>query len=133
MKKAKIAFWVILFGFIALILYQNRGFYLSQHSLGIDLVFFSYHTPEIPNAIVFLGFFFVGLLIAYFFSLVDRFSSRKTIKTLTANLDASEKMLDAQKMEIEALKGAKAGKPEPVEVAVEAEVGEKEPEDTDAS
>jgi len=131
MKKAKIAFWVILFGLIALILYQNRDFYMSQHSLGVDLIFFSYQTPEIPNAIVFLGFFFIGLLIAYFFSLFDRFSSRKTIKTLSANLTASEKMLDALKMENEALKGARAEKPEPIEV--ETEIVEDDPKDSDAS
>jgi len=104
---------------------------MSQHSLGVDLIFFSYHSPEVPNAIVFLGFFFFGLLIAYFFSLVDRFGSKKTIKTLNANLAASEKMLDALKMENEALKGAKTEKTEPVEV--EAEIVENEPKDPDAS
>ncbi|MCG6910321.1 MAG: lipopolysaccharide assembly protein LapA domain-containing protein [Deltaproteobacteria bacterium] len=106
MKNAKIAFWVILFAFIGLILFQNREFYLSPQSLGIDLMFFQYRTPEIPNAIVFMGFFFVGLLIAYFFSLVERFNSRKTIKGLNDSLRAAEKMLDALKMENEALKNA---------------------------
>ena len=59
MKNAKIAFWVILFAFIGLILFQNREFYMSEHSLGIDLyVLNEYRTPEVPNAILFLGFFF---------------------------------------------------------------------------
>ena len=129
MKKAKIAFWVILFGFIALILYQNREFYMSQQSLGLNLLFFDYHTPEIPNAVLFLAFFFVGLLIAYFFSLFERYNSRKAIKTLTANLAASEKMLDALKMENEALKGAKPTQPEPAE----SEAVENEMKDQDAS
>jgi len=106
MKNVKIAFWVILFAFIGLVLFQNREFYMSQHSLGIDLMFFQYQTPEVPNAILFLGFFFVGLIIAYFFSLLERFNSRKTIKSLTESLRASEKMLDALKAENEGLKGA---------------------------
>ena len=112
MKNVKIAFWVILFAFIGLVLYQNREFYMSQHSLGIDLfVFDAYRTPEVPNAILFLGFFFAGLIIAYFFSLLERFNSRKTIKSLTESLRVSEKMLDALKAENEGLKGTGEDKP----------------------
>ena len=111
MKNVKIAFWVILFAFIGLVLFQNRDFYMSTHSLGIDLMFFKYQTPEVPNAILFLGFFFAGLVIAYFFSLLERFNSRKTIKSLTESLSASEKMLDALKAENEGLKGAKENIP----------------------
>jgi hypothetical protein len=108
MKNVKIAFWVILFAFIGLVLFQNREFYMSLHSLGIDLMFFKYQTPEVPNAILFMGFFFAGLIIAYFFSLLERFNSRKMIKSLTEALRASEKMLDALKAENEGLKGVKA-------------------------
>ena len=83
---------------------------MSQHSLGIDLMFFKYQTPEVPNAILFLGFFFAGLIISYFFSLLERFNSRKAIKSLSESLRASEKMLDALKAENEGLKGVKAGR-----------------------
>lgn len=106
MKNLKIAFWIILFAFIGLILFQNREFYMSQHSLGIDLMFFNYRTPEVPNAVLFLAFFFAGLLISYFFSLLERFNSRKVNKNLTESLRACEKMLDALKAENEGLKGA---------------------------
>lgn len=129
MKNAKIAFWVILFAFIGLVLYQNREFYMSQHSLGIDFIFYKYRTPEVPNAILFLGFFFAGLIISYFFSLLDRFTTRKTIKNLTENLRASEKMLDTLKAENEGLKGVKGDVPAaPEEIAQE----EKQ-KDTDVS
>ena len=111
MKNAKIAFWVILFGFIGLILYQNRAFYLSLQTLGIDLLFFEYRTPEIPNAVIFMAFFFVGLLIAYFFSLLDRFNSRKTIKSLNESLRTAEKMLETLKMENDALKNVETNGP----------------------
>ena len=115
MKNAKIAFWVILFAFIGLILFQNREFYMSEHSLGIDLMFFKYHTPEVPNAILFLGFFFAGLLISYFFSLLERFSSRKTITKLSDSLRASEKILEDLKAENDVLKGSKENVPAPLE------------------
>ena len=115
MKNAKIAFWVILFAFIGLILFQNREFYMSEHSLGIDLMFFNYHTPEVPNAILFLGFFFAGLLISYFFSLLERFNSRKTINNLSDSLRASEKILEDVKAENDLLKGSKEDVPAPLE------------------
>lgn len=115
MKNFKIAFWVILFAFIGLILYQNREFYMSQHSLGIDLMFFNYRTPEVPNAVLFLGFFFAGLLISYFFSLLERFNSRKVNKNLTESLGTCEKMLDALKAENEGLKGTGEDVPVPPE------------------
>jgi uncharacterized integral membrane protein len=115
MKNVKIAFWVILFAFIGLILFQNREFYMSEQSLGIDLMFFNYHTPEVPNAILFLGFFFAGLLISYFFSLLERFNSRKTINNLSDSLRASEKILEDLKAENDVLKGPKEDVPAPLE------------------
>ena len=139
MKNVKIAFWVILFGLIGLIMYQNRDFYMSQHSLGVNLLFFDYRTPEVPNAILFLGFFFLGLLIAYFFSLFERYTSKKAIKNLNDSLKASEKMLDALKMENEALKGAKTGERNqaaaiPAEPESDgAESAGNDPKDSDAS
>ena len=129
MKNAKIAFWVILFAFIGLILFQNREFYMSEHSLGIDLMFFNYHTPEVPNAILFLGFFFAGLLISYFFSLLERFNSRKTINNLSDSLRASEKILEDLKAENDVLKGPKEGVPAPLEDSSK----EDEQKDADAS
>ncbi len=129
MKNAKIAFWVILFAFIGLILFQNREFYMSQHSLSIDLMFYKYQTPDVPNAILFLGFFFVGLIISYFFSLLERFNFRKIIKNLSESLRASEKMLDTLKAENEGLKGAKVDVPAPPEESSK----EDEQKDADAS
>ena len=129
MKNLKIAFWIILFAFIGLILFQNREFYMSQHSLGIDLMFFNYRTPEVPNAVLFLAFFFAGLLISYFFSLLERFNSRKVNKNLTESLSACEKMLDALKAENEGLKGAA----EDVPASPEEKSKEDEQKDADAS
>ena len=106
MKKAKIAFWLILIGFIALIAYQNWDFFMSEHRLRLNLfVTEEFSTPKLQNAILFLFFFFSGLLIAYFITLFERFKSKKTIKMLNASLEMSRKELDALKKEILLLKG----------------------------
>jgi hypothetical protein len=105
MKKAKIAFWLIIFGFIALLTYQNWVFFMSKHSLRVDLIVVSYQTPEIPNTILFLIFFFTGLLIAYFFSLFARFKSKRTIKSMTASLEMNQQMIEELKKRIQMFEG----------------------------
>jgi predicted membrane protein len=104
MKKAKIAFWLILIGFLGLLGYQNYDFFMSQHGLRINLLFVQYDTPQLQNAILFLIFFFTGLLISYFIMLFERFKSKKIIKTLNTALDMNQKQLDEMKKELDLLK-----------------------------
>ncbi len=106
MKKAKIAFWLILLGFIALLSYQNWDFFMSEHRLRLDLfVTDEFSTPNLQNAILFLIFFFLGLLVSYFITLVERFKSRKTIKMLNTALEMNQKQMDELKKEILLFKG----------------------------
>ncbi len=105
MKKAKIAFWLILIGFLLLLGYQNWDFFMSQHGLRINLLMVQYETPELQNAVLFLIFFFAGLLISYFITLFERFKSKKTIKTLNTALQMNQKLLDELKKEVLLLKG----------------------------
>ena len=72
MKKIKIAFWVIVIGFLALLMMQNQEFFFSKSSFSLDFYYKKYLTPEVPNALLFLAFFFVGLLIAYIFGLLGQ-------------------------------------------------------------
>ena len=105
MKNAKIAFWLILIGFLGLLGYQNYDFFMSQHGLRINLLFVQYDTPQVQNAILFLIFFFAGLLISYFITLFERFKSKKIIKTLNTALDMNQKQLEELKNEVHLLKG----------------------------
>lgn len=116
MKKVKIAFWMVILGFLALLVYQNKDFFLSEHSLGINLYFFQKNTPDLPNAVLFAIFFLSGWLIAYFFSLFDRYKANKTIKNLNYQIASYQGTLDQMKQEIQALKPMPvAQRPEPPE------------------
>jgi hypothetical protein len=84
MKKVKIAFWIVVFGLVGLIVGQNWEFFKTPNSLLINLYFIKYETPHLANAVFFVAFFFIGLLITYFFSLFKHFKDGKTIKTLRA-------------------------------------------------
>lgn len=84
MKKVKIALWILIFGFVGLLIFQNRGFFMAESRLMLDLGFFYYETPFLANAIFFVAFFLVGVLISYFFGLFKHFKDAKTIKSLKA-------------------------------------------------
>ena len=88
MNKAKTAFWAVIFGFFILIFFQNQPFFLAKQSIRVNLVFKEYQSPEVATAIFFLGFFLLGLLISYFFSLAERLRLRKKIKRLNAAVDS---------------------------------------------
>lgn len=89
MKKLKIFFWLVLFGFIALFVYQNKDFFMAPQSFTLNLYLAGpYHSPELPNVLIFLVFFFCGLLIAYFYSLYGYYRQNKTIRTLNGTIAA---------------------------------------------
>ncbi len=110
MKKVKIALWVILLVFLVLFAYQNKVFFMAKHSLSLKLPFLeTFHTPELPQAVLFLVFFLTGFLVAYFISLADRFKSKKTIKNLNAAATSHLEELATIKKEVETLRRASSG------------------------
>ncbi len=130
MKKVKIAFWIIVFGFVGLLIFQNRGFFMSESRLMLDMGFFYYETPFLANAVFFVAFFLVGVLISYFFGLFKQFKDAKTIRTLKAKeatlvdaVSSLENQLSAAKSAIEPVPAEPLEKEpvenEPVEVAAE--------------
>jgi len=104
MKKVKVAFWILIAGFFGLLIYQNQEFFLSKHSLGINLIFTEGRSKEILNAVLFAIFFVAGWLIAYFFGLFDRFKASRTIKGLEQTIKSHHDTVAQMKKEVEALK-----------------------------
>jgi len=106
MKKATLIIWVIIFGFIALVIFQNQKFFLARQSLHLNLgIFEPYNSPDLPNAVIFLLFFFAGLLIAYLFGLSARFRAKRNMKRLNATIAAHISELSKLRGEINTLKG----------------------------
>jgi len=124
MKKVKIAFWIVVFGFVGLIIFQNRVFFMSESRLILDLGFFYYETPFLANAIFFVAFFLVGVLISYFFGLFRNFKDAKTIKGLKAKeaslveaVSSLEKQLSAVKSTVEPISVEPPKEEQPEEAA----------------
>ena len=116
MKKVKIGFWVIIFGFIGLIIFQNKAFFMLKSQMLLNLGFFDYQTPLLPNAIYFVAFFLIGILISFFFSLVKQFRDGKTIKSLKARENSLMEKVAALEKQVSALTPQAK---EPVEAAGE--------------
>lgn len=136
MKKVKFGIWVLILLFLGIVVYQNRVFFLTKESLGIDLVFARYQSPELPVVLFFVGLFFLGWLLAYLFGLGERFSSAKQIKTLQQTKGAQQRAIDDMKKDIASLKGETPQEPstpvlnekepsadDPAELETEPEVG----------
>ena len=107
MKKVKIALWIIFLGFIAIIFFSNKAYFMAKHGIQINLyVTEPFHIQELPNVIYFLVFFLVGFLVAYFISLSERFKSKKTIKNLNAATTSQLEEISALKKEVDSLKAS---------------------------
>jgi uncharacterized integral membrane protein len=106
MKKATLIIWAIIFGVIALLIFQNKAFFLTNQSLQVNLgIIEAYHTPELPIAILVLLFFLIGIFIAFLFNLSARFKARRAIKKLNTTLASHNSEMAGLRREIDSLKG----------------------------
>ncbi|MDX9787588.1 MAG: hypothetical protein RBT11_12460 [Desulfobacterales bacterium] len=102
MKKVKIALWLILIVVIVLLFFQNKEFFKEPQSFVFNPYITSpYTSPALPHAVWFLGCFMVGLLIAYFFSLMQRFKSNRIIKDLRAKNESLLDLISQLRKELE--------------------------------
>ena len=107
MKKVKIVLWVIFIGFIAIIFFSNKDYFLAKQGIQINIPFSEpFQLQELPNAIYFLVFFLAGFLIAYSISLSERFKSKKTIKNLNAAATSQLEEISVLKKEMDSLKSS---------------------------
>jgi hypothetical protein len=104
MKKIKLILWLLIIAALGFVVYQNREFFLAKQTLAVNIFGTVYAAPELPVALIFIGFFFVGWFIAYLFGLGDRFADGKTIKSLQQTIYSQRGAIDAVKKDIESLK-----------------------------
>jgi uncharacterized integral membrane protein len=106
MKKGTLFIWVIIVGFMALVIFQNKAFFLeSKTSITINLgISAPYQSPEVANAVIVLCFFVFGCIVAYLFGLSVRFKTKRSIKKLSAAEASHVKELNELKDEVTKLK-----------------------------
>jgi uncharacterized integral membrane protein len=107
MNKLKTALWLMVLGFLALVIFQNEDYFLNtQQHLRLNLYFFTeYQSPVLPLAVIHLLFFIFGAGVAGAMSAVSRLRLRQANKRLRAAADAQDKALLELKTELARLKG----------------------------
>jgi hypothetical protein len=106
MKKSTLLIWAIIFGGIALLIFQNQAFFLADQSLRLNLgVTKEYHSPQLPVAVPFIIFFLAGIAIANLFTMATRFKAKRTIKKLNATMVSCNNEIHELRRELESLKG----------------------------
>ncbi|HGY10946.1 MAG TPA: hypothetical protein ENK36_01105 [Desulfobacterales bacterium] len=116
MKKIKMVLWVIIFVFIAIVVFQNQEFFFDKHNFKIDILLMKHETEPIYNVILFAACFLTGIIITYFFNLSERFKARKTIKDLNSTIDSHLKKISEFESERESLKGTSLANEEKAQV-----------------
>jgi len=107
MNKAKLIIWLLVLGFMGLVVFQNEGYFLNaEQSLRLNLgVFPEYHSPQLPVVFIHLVFFIFGLIVAYGFGLPERLRNRKAIKRLTTAAAKQDKAMAELNTELARIKG----------------------------
>lgn len=101
MNKFKLVLWVIILAIIALVIFQNLGFFATEANLQINpWVAPVYETPGIPIAVICISFFILGLFLAFIFGVPERFRNRKTIKKLSADNATQKDEIEKLKKEV---------------------------------
>jgi hypothetical protein len=107
MKKVKAAVWLLVLGFLVLVIFQNEDYFLNtQQDLRLNLHFFNeYRSPSLPPAVFHLLFFIFGVAVTYAVSGINRLRLRQAFKRLRTTIAAQEKELLAIKAELARIKG----------------------------
>ena len=104
MKKFKLVIWLLIAIVIGVVIYQNKAFFMTKQAFHLNTIAAVYESPAIPVAVVFVGCFIVGLIVAYLFSIPTRLKAHKTIRNLNDTISAQGSDLTALKSELDALK-----------------------------
>jgi uncharacterized integral membrane protein len=108
MKKLKYAFWLLIVVLAAIVVFQNKGFFLVERSVKLNLYFFKYASPELPTAVYYFAVFLIGFLLSYFLGLSAKFRNRKTVRQLREQITAKDRRISELDAEL-----AAAGKAQP--------------------
>jgi uncharacterized integral membrane protein len=109
-KKGKIIFWVVFIIIALIIFFQNRDFFLTQKGeLSVTLYVYDYSTSEYPIAIYVIASFLIGFLIAFFFGLIEKYRTKKTIKELNAKLEQRDDLMDSLRNEVDSWRKKERG------------------------
>lgn len=91
MKHIKFVLTLLILGFIALVVYQNQGFFFQPHTLSVNFYFFQFNFPETQMAVYWVLCFAAGFIIVLFPNIVLRLRAAARLRLLQKeNLEQKE-------------------------------------------
>jgi uncharacterized integral membrane protein len=107
MRKGKLILWLLILGFLAVVVYQNEDHFLNTaQSLRLNLKAVpEVVSPQLPLVVFHLLFFAFGLLVAFAFGSLNRFRLRRAFKRLNATVDAQQAEIQSLKIELARARG----------------------------
>jgi len=103
MKKIKILLWLIIFGLLGTLIYQNLDYFMTTVALKFDLKVASWNwtIPELQNIAYFGICFFLGFILIGTKGFVANFKLKKDIKTKDITITSLKKQVNTLKTELE--------------------------------
>ena len=103
MKKIKILLWLIIFGLLGTLIYQNLDYFMTTVALKFDLKVASWNwtIPELQNIAYFGICFFLGFILIGTRGFVANFKLKKDIKTKDITITSLKEQVNTLKTELE--------------------------------
>lgn len=110
MSKFKIGIWAVVLVIILLFFVHNQGFFMTKTAFDVNIFgiqglaeysgfFQKAEIPPVPNVVIFLGFFVLGVAVSYFFNFFGWLRSKRAIRRLAADnehLNAKVEQLETE-------------------------------------
>ena len=112
MKKVKTGIWVAIGAFVALLIYQNRQFFMAVQSLRLDLWITEFQSPEWRIVMICTGFFAAGLILGMYILVIYHLRLRRKRKPQQVLPDRSDTAAEPDKAQQRISVQESAAKPE---------------------
>ncbi len=138
MSKLKIGIWVAVFLVILLFFLHNQEFFMTKNAFDVNIfgvpslaeysgLFKEFKTPPVPNVVIFLGFFAMGIAVAYFFNFFGWLRSKRAIKRLSYDCESANRRVEELEAELASIRLERTGRrPELMEPEDEAQLAARE-------
>jgi len=95
--KLRLSIWTLIIFSMALIIYQNREFYLSEQTLTLNLYVAHFGLPPLANVTQALLFFLAGIVLACVSLYHERFKLRREINNLNTAFQSCAQQVTSMK------------------------------------
>ncbi len=144
MSKFKIGIWAVVFLFILLFFLHNQSFFMTKNAFDVNIFgieslseysgfFKKAEIPAVPNVVIFLGFFVLGVAVSYFFNFFGWLRSKRAIRRLSSDNEHLNQKVEQLETELAGVRGQRMAQLPSSEEIPEAELAAEEDHAADAA